>query len=65
MYLKQIIKKSLSPPINISIKMNRSLLFMVSVFSLVSIQLAVASKVIHLDEDNWRSILDKEWMIKL
>lgn len=32
---------------------------------LLSITFAVHAKVIDLNEDNWRAVLDKEWMIEL
>lgn len=30
-----------------------------------SIAFAEQSKVVDLNEDNWRTVLDKEWMIEL
>lgn len=32
---------------------------------LLAITFAVHAKVIDLNEDNWRAVLDKEWMIEL
>lgn len=32
---------------------------------LLAFTFAVHAKVIDLDEDNWRLVLDKEWMIEL
>lgn len=32
---------------------------------LLAITFAVHAKVIDLNEDNWRLVLDKEWMIEL
>lgn len=31
----------------------------------VSIVFAAHAKVVDLNEDNWRAVLDKEWMIEL
>lgn len=32
---------------------------------LLAITIAVQAKVIDLNEDNWRAVLEKEWMIEL